>query len=408
MLKKIMMKKRLFFSVLMFAAYICLFAQQNSYPKFSSRSISKKDMPEMKDKMIQRLSKSYEMSIEKRAKVYCNVQDSLALVALYNATGGASWTNKTGWLTSPVSSWFGVSLDETGRVKNINLYYNHLTGSIPVEIGNFTNLQRLELNSNQLTGSIPASIGNLTSLQYLRLTWNQLTGSIPAAIGNLTKLQDLRLYVNQLTGSIPAEIGNLTNLQDLFLYDNQLTGSIPVEIGNLTNLQELFLSYNQLTGSIPVEIGNLIKLQTLYLHENQFNTIPNLSSLTLLSSCYIYNNYFDFGDLETANINWTNFNSYSYSPQSKIGTAETISLNSGDNYLLSVVTPGTDNTYQWYKNTVLIGDATQNTLQITGFVPATDAGVYYCTIKNAAFPDLTLSSKSITLTYASSVNTLND
>ena len=83
---------------------------------------------------------------------------------------------------------------------------------------------------------------------------NQLTGSIPPEIGNLTNLTKLYLYDNQLTGSIPPEIGNLTNLTELFLQNNQLTDSIPPEIGNLTNLTDLDLSVNQLTGEIPESI----------------------------------------------------------------------------------------------------------------------------------------------------------
>ena len=35
-------------------------------------------------------------------------QDSLALVALYNATNGPNWTNNTNWLTTPVSQWVGA------------------------------------------------------------------------------------------------------------------------------------------------------------------------------------------------------------------------------------------------------------------------------------------------------------
>ena len=42
-----------------------------------------------------------------------------------------------------------------------------------------------------------------------------ITGSIPPEIGNLTNLEILILSINQLTGSIPPEIGNLTNLKIL-------------------------------------------------------------------------------------------------------------------------------------------------------------------------------------------------
>ena len=42
-------------------------------------------------------------------------QDSLALVALYTATDGDNWTNNTNWLTGPVSTWLGVTV-ENGRL----------------------------------------------------------------------------------------------------------------------------------------------------------------------------------------------------------------------------------------------------------------------------------------------------
>jgi len=115
----------------------------------------------------------------------------------------------------------------------------------------------LDLSNSGLTGSIPPEIWNLTNLTYLSLYENQLTGSIPPEIGNLTNLNQLYLSNNELTGSIPSQIGNLTNLTILNLQYNGLTGSIPLEIGNLTNLNQLYLYYNQLTGVIPENICDL-------------------------------------------------------------------------------------------------------------------------------------------------------
>jgi Leucine-rich repeat (LRR) protein len=119
-------------------------------------------------------------------------QDSLALVAFYNSTNGANWANNTNWLSSnPINTWFGVTL-YNNRVINLKLRSNLLSGSIPSQIGNLTNLQSLVLNFNpQLSGSIPSQIGNLTNLQNLDLSYNQLTGSIPSQIGNLINLDYL-------------------------------------------------------------------------------------------------------------------------------------------------------------------------------------------------------------------------
>ena len=119
------------------------------------------------------------------------------------------------------------------------------------------NTTYLYLRDSGITGSIPPEIGNLTNLTYLNLQLNQLTGSIPPEIGNLINLESMSISWNQLSGSIPPEIGNLTNLTYLDLRNNQLTGSIPPEIGNLTNLIYLSLYYNQLTGEIPESICDL-------------------------------------------------------------------------------------------------------------------------------------------------------
>ena len=147
-------------------------------------------------------------------------------------------------------------------IMNLNEYIsssNILNGFVELwgEYYSIENTTRLNLWDIGLTGSIPPEIGNLSNLEWLDLRNNQLTGSIPPEIGNLTNLERLMLFHNQLTGSIPPEIGNLTNLTALSLIDNQLTGSIPSEIDNLTNLYIMSLNNNQLTGEIPATICDL-------------------------------------------------------------------------------------------------------------------------------------------------------
>ena len=45
-----------------------------------------------------------------------HAQDRAALVALYDATGGANWANNTNWLsTEALSEWHGVQTDGNGR-----------------------------------------------------------------------------------------------------------------------------------------------------------------------------------------------------------------------------------------------------------------------------------------------------
>ena len=199
-----------------------------------------------------------------------SAEDRAALVELYNATGGASWTNTTNWLSDrPIREWYGVSNDPDGRVSELFLSGNQLTGEIPRELGNLSNLHDLYLSNNQLTGEIPRELGSLSNLERLTLSRNQLTGEIPTELGSLSNLERLGLNDNELTGEIPTELGSLSNLQGLYLYDNKLTGEIPTELGNLSNLETLDLGGNQLTGEIPTELGNLANLAWFYLSGNQ-------------------------------------------------------------------------------------------------------------------------------------------
>ena len=215
--------------------------------------------------------------------------DRAALVALYKATDGANWKSNGKWLSdAPLGKWRGVTTDRSGRVTGLRLGDNRLTGVIPAELGNLSNLEELYLSHNRLTGAIPAELGNLSNLAVLELLNNRLTGAIPAELGNLSSLQHLNLNRSGLTGAIPAELGNLSNLQQLYIGHNpSLTGKIPAELGSLSNLTHLWLHDNQLTGAIPAELGSLANLTHLGIHDNQLTgAIPaelgNLSNLRRL------------------------------------------------------------------------------------------------------------------------------
>ena len=139
-----------------------------------------------------------------------------ALVALYNSTDGANWTDNTGWLgeAGTECSWFGVTCS-SGSVTGIDLFSNCLSGSIPKEIWVLTKITSLNLGYNYffigrktpkergLTGEILRELGNLGNLTYLNLGWNNLTGTIPNELGKLTKLKTIFLAWTQLSGLVP-------------------------------------------------------------------------------------------------------------------------------------------------------------------------------------------------------------
>ena len=186
--------------------------------------------------------------------------------------------------------------DLTGLV-TINLDQNRLSGPIPPELGDLPNLVTLDLSYNRFRGpfntddprnpyyepGIPSELGNLKeTLQHLDLGGNNLTGDIPSEIWELTELRSLRLHGNKnidggtgLTGTIPAEIKNLTKLKTLHLHGNAFSGPIPPEIAQLSELESLALYLNGFTGTIPSGLGSL-PLETLDLRDNQLTgSIPS-------------------------------------------------------------------------------------------------------------------------------------
>ena len=204
---------------------------------------------------------------------YCAAAaDRDVLVALYHATDGDNWSNNDNWLSdAPIGTWYGVTMNEGGRVVELDLWSNNLSRAIPPELGRLSNLERLSLSKNKLSGSIPSELGNLVNLHWLYLHNNRLSGSIPSELGNLTNLVVLNLSENQLSGSIPSELAKLTGLKWLILSENQLRGSIPSELGNLTNLFWLDLEENLLIGTVPPQLDELANLDVWYLSGNRLD-----------------------------------------------------------------------------------------------------------------------------------------
>ena len=262
-----------------------------------------------------------------------------ALVALYEATDGPNWANTDNWRTdAPLGDWYGVDTDASGRVTNLNLPQNNLTGSIPSEFGRLsgltelviwgnrienisglaglTNLVTLLISQNNITDISPLS--GLTNLTYLSVGHGPISDLTP--LSGLTKLRKLKVFgtddpdlsllsaltnLRELTlshGNIAdiSALAQLTGLTGLWLWENQvedisalagLTDLTGLSLGKnnindisalagLTNLTELFLNDNNITGVSP--LSGLTNLTFLNLASNNITDVSPLSGLTNL------------------------------------------------------------------------------------------------------------------------------
>lgn len=211
-----------------------------------------------------------------------------ALVMFYWAANGPNWIDHTNWLTHILPcSWKGVTCT-AGHVTSISLADNHLTGSLPPEVGNLENLQIFNLLRNQVSGEIPSEITNLHNLRTLDFSFNALDGPLPSGLEGLYSLIEFDLSDNQLTGAIPIELMNVTTLKTLDLSNNWFDGEIPSSISNLDGIETLHLFLNSLSGEIPAGLWTLETLKELNLSGNKLSgdvplAITNLVNLQELN-----------------------------------------------------------------------------------------------------------------------------
>ncbi|HRE59386.1 MAG TPA: hypothetical protein PLW09_16370 [Candidatus Kapabacteria bacterium] len=131
-------------------------------------------------------------------------EDSLALIDIFNEANGKNWNYPTNWLSNkPISEWEGVTTEfdfmdtQEERVVGLGLYVQLSNGN----------------------GVLSKSIGKLSKLRWFHSSGNRISGQIPDEITQLSELNDLTIVSNDITGSIPANIGNLkktTGISSLF------------------------------------------------------------------------------------------------------------------------------------------------------------------------------------------------
>ncbi|KAL6201307.1 hypothetical protein ACLB2K_025021 [Fragaria x ananassa] len=171
-------------------------------------------------------------------------------------------------------------------LREIDLVYNYLSGTIPAEWGSMQ-LTSITLLVNRLSGEIPVWLGNITTLTFLSLEANQFSGVVPPQLGSLINLGSLILSSNYLTGNIPNTFAGLRNLTDFRINDNNFNGTIPDFIQNWKQLSRLEIHGSGLRGPIPSSISllsNLVQLRISDMNgtEQDFPMLKNMTGLVIL------------------------------------------------------------------------------------------------------------------------------
>lgn len=324
----------------------------------------------------------------------CAMRDSLILHDFYYATGES---DSLQWdFTQPMSTWNGVITNTEGCVRHLVLNDKGLSGTLPENLYDLSELERLFLYKNPgLSGNIiPPAIGNLTKLEMYSIAGCGFTDTIPDELGQLTDLWHFSIGKNDFSGTFPTTLLQLTELEYLQIAQNNFIGYLPEGLGNLTKLEFLGLYANEFEGTVPAALASLTSLSELYLYANNFTSpLPVFSNQ--MDTLNIRKNGFNFDDV-MKNIHLLD-NNFIYEDQDKLpiySNGNALYVNAGGNVA--------DNTYVWYKDTDPIPVDT-----IVGnqeYIPAV-AGQYYCKVTNAILSNNILKDQNLILeseTYGSS------
>ncbi|KAM3280951.1 hypothetical protein P3S67_027971 [Capsicum chacoense] len=173
----------------------------------------------------------------------------------------------------------------------LDLHDNQLTGNIPATLFNISLLLAVSLRINCLFGHLLLDEADIASnMMFLSISHNQISGPIPTNICQLTELKVLSISFNNIIREIPRNIGCLSKLEEFYVGDNPIKGIIPTSMGNISTQQNLYCGNNCIVGQIPLELGKLSNLRQLSFVQNYNLTghIPeaifNISSLEIIVS----------------------------------------------------------------------------------------------------------------------------
>lgn len=199
-----------------------------------------------------------------KGQLQMDIADYEILKAFYLATGGDEWKHPWDISSSEIHAeqWDGVNF-KGGKVYDIYLPENNLTGKLPQEIFSLSELESLNLSGNKLHGRIDSLFAGMDAgevsgvLSSVNLSGNALSGEIVSFASAVPALRSLDLSGNRLTGAegtLPEELEDVDLSNQFVAYVDELTGipslvrNAPVHVLWLGETMDVPLSSLQMYG----------------------------------------------------------------------------------------------------------------------------------------------------------------
>ena len=206
--------------------------------------------------------------------------DREALIAFYNATDGPNWKDNTNWCSDePLDTWHGVTTDSEGRVTEISLNNNRLSGEAGNTLAPLTalidlnlynnNISTLDVSANTALTNLSCSFNNLSKLD---VSTNTVLANLSCTHNNLSELD-----VSHNTGLTILECRD-NNLSELDVSGNPALEHLSCGYNNISTLD---LSYNTALTYMACPGGSLSELDLshntaltiLYCSDNSLGTL---------------------------------------------------------------------------------------------------------------------------------------
>ena len=210
--------------------------------------------------------------------------DLTALMALFTdlqysyLSEKLTWHNSDGWVADDcggpidLSLWYGVTLNSSGRVVELDLSNNNLNGyPLPPEIGLLTELEYLDLSNNTIgSGWLvprPKDDPNFVPTNYDKVWQKELK--------KLTKLKYLDISANILSGPINANeiLSSLVSLEEIYFGNMPVGINLPSALLTLPNIKIIGFQNALSAGPLPPDLFSTVSssLETVDLRYNNYS-----------------------------------------------------------------------------------------------------------------------------------------
>ncbi|KAJ6396514.1 hypothetical protein OIU77_021527 [Salix suchowensis] len=225
---------------------------------------------------------------------YASSQASLDAEVMLSLKKSLNVPDSLGWSDPDPCNWNLVVCSDEKRVTRIQIGRQNLQGTLPLNLQNLTQLERLELQYNNISGNLP-SLNGLSSLQVILLSNNKFTSVPSDFFAGLSSLQSVEIDNNPFSNwVIPESIQSASGLQNFSANSANISGSIPSFFGPdaFPGLTILRLAFNDLEGELPASFSGS-QVQSLWLNGQKLRGGINvIQNMTFLREVWLHSNGF--------------------------------------------------------------------------------------------------------------------